>query len=57
MTECLIQDHGAAGLSLTGVLEQDTFILAKYWLNQGRPVPTLLKIVEWDVKNQIKQKA
>ena len=21
------------------VLEQDTFILAKYWLNPGRPVP------------------
>ena len=25
------------------VLEQDTFILAQYWFNQGRPVPVSLK--------------
>ena len=29
------------------VLEQDTFILAKYWLNPGRTVPHNRKIVEW----------
>ena len=28
------------------VLEQDTFILAKYWFNTGRPVPVKLKIVD-----------
>ena len=28
---------------------------AKYWFNPGRPVPTWLKIVDWDVKNQNKQ--
>ena len=36
---------GAAGSSLTGVTElcskQDTLILAKYWFNPGRPVPTI----------------
>ena len=38
------------GLSLTAVtvlcpeveVEQNTFILAEYWFNSGRPVPTLL---------------
>ena len=29
--------------SLSCVLEQDTFILAQYWFNPGRPIPTLLK--------------
>ena len=41
MVECLTQDRGAAGLSLTGVTalcpEQDTLILAQYWLKPGRP--------------------
>ena len=25
---------------------------AQYWLNPGRPVPSQLKIVDWDIKNQ-----
>ena len=37
------------------VLEQDTFILAKYWFNPGRPVLIYLKDSWWDVNNQIKQ--
>ena len=37
------------------VFEQDAFILAKYWVNPGTPVPTYLKDCSWDVKNQIKQ--
>ena len=28
------------------VLEQDTFILAWYWLNPGRPVPVLMGLTE-----------
>ena len=40
MVECLTRGRGAAGSSLTGVTAlQDTLILAKYWLNPGRPVP------------------
>ena len=34
------------------VLEQDIFILAKYWLYPGRTVPVLLKDCWLDVKNQ-----
>ena len=46
VVECLTRDQGAVGLSLTGVchlrcvLQQDTFIPAKYWFNPGRPVLT-----------------
>ena len=33
----------ASPASLSCVVEQDTLILAKYWFNPGRPVPTYLK--------------
>ena len=36
-------------------LEQDTFILAYYLFNPGKPVPVYLKDCSWDIKNQIKQ--
>ena len=43
VVECLTRDRRAAGSSLTGVIAfwslSKTFILAKYWLNPGRPVP------------------
>ena len=35
--------------------EKDTFISVYYSFNPGRPAPTCLKIVDWDVKNQINQ--
>ena len=44
--ECLAGDRGATGRGFEPyrchcvvVLEQDTFILAEYWFNPGRPVP------------------
>ena len=40
-------------MSLRCVFEQDTSI--QDWFNPGSPVLTLLKIVDWDIKNQIKQ--
>ena len=60
VVECLTRDRGAAGVraspaSLCCVLEQDTLILAKYWFNPGRPVPTLLKDCWRDVQNLNKQ--
>ena len=43
VVECLTRDRRAAGSSLTGVTAlcpwARTLILAKYWFNQGRPVP------------------
>ena len=44
MVECLTRDRGAVGFEphrrhCVVVLEQDTFILAKYWFKPGRPVP------------------
>ena len=43
VVECLTQDQGAAGQSLTDVTAlcpiARTLILAQYWFNQGRPVP------------------
>ena len=58
--EILTQDRGVAGSSLTGmilccVLEQDTFILAYTCSNQEDPSQHNLKIVDWDVKIQIKK--
>ena len=60
MVECLTQDLGVAGSSLTGVtrcvIEQDTFkSLHRTGSIQKDPSPHNLKIVDWDVKNQIKQ--
>ena len=46
-------------MSLHLVLEQDTLILAQQLINPGRPLPWLQhngEIVDWDLKNQIKQK-
>ena len=44
VVECVTCDQGFGGLSLTSAtvlcLEQDTFILAYYWFNPGRPIPT-----------------
>ena len=39
------------------VLEQDTFILAKYWFNPGRPVPVLTErlLMERKESNLTKQ--
>ena len=43
---CRHRDEGLLGtswflvtLQASNVLVQDTFILAKYWFNSGRPVP------------------
>ena len=41
--------------ALRCVLEQDKLILTCYWFNPGRHLPTWLKNVDWNVKNQIKQ--
>ena len=47
VVESLTHDRRVAGLaspvSLHCVFEQETLILAYYWFNPGRPIPTLLK--------------
>ena len=57
VVECLTRDQGFEPHRrlCVVVLEQDTFILAKYWSNPGRPVPVELKDCWWEVKNKIKQ--
>ena len=43
MVECLSRDRGGCGYEPYRRLEQDTcmLILAYYWFNPGKPVPTL----------------
>ena len=59
MVECLTQDRGAAGSSLTGVtvlsLSKTHLSLRSTCSTQEGPSGHNGKIVYWDVKNQIKQ--
>ena len=40
--------------TVAGNVQNILYTLLRYWFNTGRPVPTLQKRVDWDVKNLTK---
>ena len=54
MVQCLSRDRGGCGYEPYRRLEQDTcmLILAYYWFNPGKPVPTLMRRKESNQTNK-----